>query len=257
MTADPHLVTAYEDYYGSQHYEHRYPAPNPSTLSFLRRHGLHQAISLLDLGCGSGRYAMPLLAQGSAQITGCDPAAAALDIFRRRVQDGALQARVRLVHGDVGALPDASRFDGFLLLFGVLGILGPREQRVATLRRLRALALPGARMALTVPSAWRRLPWAHIRAWWQAPDQPHDIQYVRRIQGQVRHFSYHLYQVDGLRQELADAGWQLQVLEPESVLPESWVCRWPALARLDGHLQGLTPAALGYGLRALAIPSDR
>ena len=42
--------------------------------------------------------------------------------------------------------------------------------------------------------------------------------------------------------------------EPESVLPESLICRQPWLARVDGFLRPWTPAFLGYGMRALAVP---
>ncbi len=254
------LAATYDLYYASRHYEHRYPVPNPATFDFLLAQGLHRARSVLDLGCGNGRYAMALLGQGSARITGCDPSQGALDEFRRRLQGHPARSRIRLVHGCVKALSPEDRFDAILLLFGVLGLLGERERRVATLRALREHALPGARLALTVPSAWRRLPGARLQAWWRglrdpsAASRSRDIRFERHFGGRAHHFCYHLYGAAELRQELAEGGWRLVLLEAESVLPESLICRHGWLARIDRRLRPWIPAFLGYGMRALAVP---
>ena len=254
------LAATYDVYYASRHYEHRYPVPNPATFEFLLAQGLHRARSVLDLGCGNGRYAMALLEQGAARITGCDPSQGALNEFHRRLRRHPDRARVRLVHGCVKALSPDDRFDAILLLFGVLGLLGHRERRVATLRALREHALPGTRLALTVPSAWRRLPGARLQAWWQGLRDPsaagrgRDIRFERHFAGRAHHFHYHLYGASELRQELAEGGWRLVLLEAESVLPESLICRHAWLARIDRRLRPWTPAFLGYGMRALAVP---
>lgn len=254
------LAATYDLYYASRHYEHRYPVPNPATFDFLLAQGLHRARSVLDLGCGNGRYALALIERGAVRITGCDPSQGALDEFRRRLQGHPARSRIRLVHGCVKALAPEDRFDAILLLFGVLGLLGERERRVATLRALREHALPGARLALTVPSAWRRLPGARLQAWWRglrdpsAASRSRDIRFERHFGGRAHHFCYHLYGAAELRQELAEGGWRLVLLEAESVLPESIICRHGWLARIDRRLRPWIPAFLGYGMRALAVP---
>ncbi len=263
MNETPELVRFYDDYYACSDYQRRYPAPNPATLDFLRECGMDGASEVLDLGCGNGRYAVPLLAMGKGRVTGCDPSREALVAFGRALERTPWRDRVRLVHGPVDALDPDARFDGFLLLFGVLGLLGPSRERLRVLRRLRSQATPDARLVLTVPSIWRRLPGAQLRAWyhglWPAPDErtgePQDVRFVRRVAGRPRAFTYHLYRAPELRRELAEGGWQLLRLEAESVLPESFICRRPALARWDARLRPWWPAPLGYGMRALAVPA--
>lgn len=254
------LAATYDLYYASGHYEERYPVPNPSTLAFLLAQGLQHAKALLDLGCGNGRYGLALLQKGCQALTCCDPSQGALAELRRHLEGHPGRDRVRLVRGGVEALGSEDRFDGFLMLFGVLGLLGDREHRVGTLRALRTRCLPGAQLVLTVPSAWRRMPGPRLRAWWQGLMNPaagpggRDIRLQRHFGGRSHDFHYHLFEVGGLRQELAEGGWRLVLLEAESVLPESWVCRHPWLARLDARLRPCTPAFLGYGMRALALP---
>lgn len=254
------LAATYDLYYVSRHYEARYPVPNPATLAFLLEQGLHRSQSVLDLGCGSGRYALALLQAGCQSITGCDPSQGALAEFRRHLEDHPGRERIRLVLGEVDALALDDRFDAFLMLFGVLGMLGSHDRRVLTLRALRERCLPDARLVLTVPNAWRRMPGNQLRAWWQGLWRPvsgqcsRDIRFQRHFDGRTYEFPYHLYGASELRQELAQGGWRLVRLEAESFLPESWVCRQPWLARVDSRLRARVPALLGYGMRALALP---
>jgi SAM-dependent methyltransferase len=58
------------------------------------------ATRVLDVGCGTGTFAC-MLAERGIDVTGLDPAAASLDVARKKT--GA--DRVRWVHGDAGASP--------------------------------------------------------------------------------------------------------------------------------------------------------
>lgn len=58
------------------------------------------ARSVLDIGCGTGTFAC-LLVQRGVEVTGVDPAAASLDVARRKP----LAHRVRWLEGDAAALP--------------------------------------------------------------------------------------------------------------------------------------------------------
>ena len=62
--------------------------------------------TILDMGCGTGRYACRLAKLGH-RVTGADPAGAMLDIARRR-EDG---DRVTWVETDAAGLDLATRFD--------------------------------------------------------------------------------------------------------------------------------------------------
>ncbi len=60
-----------------------------------------EAIRVLDIGCGTGTFAL-LLAGRGLQVTGVDPAAGSLDVARAK--PGA--DRVRWIHGDATELPN-------------------------------------------------------------------------------------------------------------------------------------------------------
>jgi tRNA (uracil-5-)-methyltransferase TRM9 len=257
------LAQAYDAYFASRLYEQRYPAPNPSTLAFLSHWIGPDAPAVprqvLDVGCGNGRYGIPLLASGDFGLVGCDISATALQTFEQRLQGHPARDRVQLFLGEVGGLPDTSRFDVILMMFGVLAHIETRAARLATLRALHRRASPGALLLLSVPNALRRMPLALGRAVlgsaWSSDTAGHwaDIRYQRVLDGRPTTFNYHLYLPSTLARDLAEGGWRLQRLEAESAMPESWVCRRPALARLDEALRARLPAVLGYGLRAVAV----
>ena len=86
----------YDRYFASHDYKRRYPAPNPATLQFLLQQG--QAItatSILDVGCGDGRYAIALLDATQATMTGCDISGAALAEFSEHLKTRPDAERVR------------------------------------------------------------------------------------------------------------------------------------------------------------------
>jgi len=246
----------YDAYFESLYYEKRYPSPNPGTMDFLVRHGAAQARQLADVGCGSGRYAVPLLELGTQQVFACDISRAALDGLAGRIQSAGLAGRVRLVLGSAESLPHPLELDCIVMLFGVLSHIATRQARVEVLRQLRRRAATDARLLLSVPSRWRRRPF-ELLASLVAPDRAlGDIEYTRTFLGRPQTFFYHLYTIKGLREDLAQAGWQVEAMEAESVFPESAVTRWPALGELDRILQRGLPAALGYGIRVAARPAN-
>lgn len=258
----------YDRYFASHDYKRRYPVPNPATMQFLLQQGCAaSAASILDVGCGDGRYALALLDATSARITGCDISSVALAEFAARVQARPDAGRVQFVCGQVENMlldmygPHDPRHDLSMLMFGVLSHAGERPARVAMLKAICEQTRPGGRLVLTVPSFWRRWPVENLRAIWRkATHSPlayanyGDIEYVRAIDGQDQPLFYHLYSVPRLRHELGLAGWVLQSADAESLLPEWLITQYPWAARLDGMLRPLLPAALGYGIRAVALP---
>lgn len=74
------------------------------------------AVRVLDVGCGTGTFAL-LLATRGREVTGVDPAAGSLRVARAKT--GA--ERVRWLHGDATALPPLQAD------LGVRGRLGPRR----------------------------------------------------------------------------------------------------------------------------------
>ncbi len=75
---------------------------------------------VLELGCGTGRIAMPV-AKAGATVVGIDRSAPMLDRARARVKRARLGSRVRLVRGDIRHLPFPDRT--FPLVMAPYGIL--------------------------------------------------------------------------------------------------------------------------------------
>ena len=261
----------YDSYFASHDYKRRYPSPNPATLKFLLDQGqAARAKSILDVGCGDGRYALALLDATPANITGCDISSAALHEFSAQLATRSDARRVTLIHSTVEALTpsaDAKTSDGeidgrhdlSLLLFGVLSHAGDQAARVAMLKAVLRQTKPGGRLLLTVPSIWRRRPVELLQRLWrrkvrgeQNNFQLGDMTFARVIDGQEQTFFYHLYSPLRLGQELDMAGWSIQTVQAESLLPEWLVTQYRWVGRLDNWVRPLLPASLGYGIRAVA-----
>lgn len=95
--------------------------------------------SVLDIGCGAGRFALALQQRGAA-VTGLDVSAGACEVSRRRgVRD--------VVHGQVTQLAqDGRQYDTFLLMGENLGLLEDAAMAPIILGKLAAIARPGARI---------------------------------------------------------------------------------------------------------------
>ena len=75
---------------------------------------------VLELGCGTGRVALPLARKG-ATIVGIDRSSSMLDRAHKRVRRARLQPRVKLIRGDIRHLPFPDR--SFPLVMAPYGIL--------------------------------------------------------------------------------------------------------------------------------------
>ena len=113
----------------------------------------------LDLGCGSGIWAVKLAARGW-QVTGVDFVPKALRRARERAREAGVE--VRLIEGDVRALRATSVGSDFRLLldFGLFHDELTDEQREAMGREVSAVAAPGATMLMLAwtPARRRLLP---------------------------------------------------------------------------------------------------
>jgi SAM-dependent methyltransferase len=112
---------------------------------------------VLDLGCGSGIWAV-MLADRGWEVTGVDDVPKAV----RRANDRAQRAGVemRTVVGDVTRLHESGVGDGFRLLvdFGLFHDELNDEQRVAMGRELTGVAAPAASLLLWAWAPGRRGP---------------------------------------------------------------------------------------------------
>lgn len=250
----------YDHYFSSHAYAQRYPVPNRATLQYLLTNGGHTAKRILDYGCGNGRYALALLQTTQATLVGYDISSLALQEFQSRLRNTDEAQRTQLLLGPNCALEDHAPFDLALLLFGVLSHLGERSTRLAALRRLKSCLTPNGRLIITVPNIWRRRPWElmatgiarRLRHASGFQREDGNILFTRKLAGASHQFFYHLYSVSSLRGELTEAGFLLDDISAESLLPEWLVTQYPAIGKMDAALSRWLPASFGYGIRVVA-----
>ncbi|OFV92309.1 MAG: hypothetical protein A3G76_10910 [Acidobacteria bacterium RIFCSPLOWO2_12_FULL_65_11] len=131
---------------------------------FWRRVALDADGPVLELGCGTGRVARPLVRAG-VRLVGIDRSAAMLARLRaamqrsRRSAKGPKAARLQLVRGDIRDLPfAASTFSVVLAPYGILqSLVGDRDLAAALGSVARVLAPGGAFAVDLVPDVarWR------------------------------------------------------------------------------------------------------
>lgn len=111
---------------------------------------------MLDLGCGSGHWAVDL-AQRGWEVTGVDIVPRALDRARERAAEAGVE--VELIEGDLTALRAAGVGAGFDLFWDFGSIHGlDARQREAVGREVSAVAAPGARALVLAWKPGRRGP---------------------------------------------------------------------------------------------------
>jgi len=127
---DPRLVAVYDAEYGWSRIDR----------FFLRIANETPRGRVLDLGCGTGRLALALVAAGH-EVTGVDPAAASLAAARAKPNADA----VTWVEGTAASLPDGG-FDLALMTRHVAQFFVDEVAWAATLRDLHRALVPGARL---------------------------------------------------------------------------------------------------------------
>ena len=258
------IADSYNRYYASGVYDARYPRPNSATYrSVLRLAGT--AARILDFGAGSGRYALPILHATDAFVCAYDISADACRAVQRRATSADVGSERLLTTPSLDAARAAGPYDLVISLFGVVSHIEAAEDRVDVLNSMRSMLTRNGRLLLTVPNAVRRFP-LHTSSPGQVgegKDEPYRLAWRRRhypsarqviyrhtLDDAERPFPYYLYSRRQLASELAAAGFALELLEADSILPERNLVRSPVLAPVDDILRLLLPSWAGYGLRA-------
>lgn len=112
---------------------------------FVRAWMLPSARRMLDVGSGDGVRAMTLAAACGIETVVLS------DVSTEMVQRCRTLGAAAVWHAPAQALPDESAgFDAITCLWNVLGHVSTRSDRVAALRRMRALLAPGGRLFVDV-----------------------------------------------------------------------------------------------------------
>ncbi|WP_090929161.1 class I SAM-dependent methyltransferase [Nonomuraea jiangxiensis] len=108
------------------------------------------ARSVLDVGCGTGTFAL-LLAGRGLEVTGVDPAGASLDVARAKPGG----ERVRWIHGDATGLPPM-RVDLATMTANVAQAIAEPAAWTGTLRGVYAALRPGGHLVFETRDPARR-----------------------------------------------------------------------------------------------------
>lgn len=114
-------------------------------VAFWRTMALHSGGPVLELGCGTGRIALPVARTG-VSVVGIDRSAPMLDRARRRVRRAPPAGALYLVRGDIRHMPfpDGGTFALVMAPYGVLQSLLHERDLAATLAEIhRVLELGG------------------------------------------------------------------------------------------------------------------
>lgn len=127
---------------------------------------------VLELGCGTGRIAVPLAAAGS-RVTGVDISPAMLAAARDRAEG----LRVRLVEGDMRALDLGERFGAVFVPLGGLQHMTTADEVVAALATVARHLAPGGQAVVDVeaphPDDWLPGPRPLLQHWTRSlPPEP-------------------------------------------------------------------------------------
>jgi SAM-dependent methyltransferase len=141
--------------------------------SILRRH-LPADGRILDLGCGAGRTTFGLYDEGYRNILGVDFSPGM--IRQARVHAERRRRKIPFRVGDACGLPFRARsFEGCLFSFNGLMTIPRLSRRIAALREVRRVLVPGGRFVFTtherVDRASPRSFWREQRARWAAGRQ--------------------------------------------------------------------------------------
>ncbi len=158
----------------------------------------------LDLGCGSGYWAVELARRGW-QVTGVDFVPKALRRARERAREAGVE--LQLVEGDVTKLETSGVGSGFRLLldFFLFHDELTDEQRVAMGREVTAIAAPGATLLTTAWAPGRRGPLprgasrgdieAAYPSWTVIDEEPFDVVTGVRFYKHIRNADPRVYRL--------------------------------------------------------------
>jgi SAM-dependent methyltransferase len=125
--------SSYSDSYDLLYEEKDYDAECDVLERIFREYGEKPITSILDLGCGTGNYALRL-AQRRYEVWGVDLSESMLEIAREKIRN--THATIEFFHSDISSIQLDRQFDAAIMMFAVLGYQNTNEQIIKTLKNI-------------------------------------------------------------------------------------------------------------------------
>lgn len=240
--SDDHF-DSYKAYFKSGFYHKRYPRPNSATLAFITAH-LSKTKTALDIGCGDGRYSVPM-AKVVRYLTCLDISDEAVADLRTRIQTETIENTDVLICDPPVTLQQffaPKTIDVVTMIFGVLSHIVNDVERHTLLKDINSVLSDDGTLILSVPNKHRRFRKE------QRQQGTSSISYSRTSNGTVLKMNYKLFDTAEIRQELLRANFTDISIVSETIFPESWVVKHRWVAGLDHVLCRIVPRRWAYGL---------
>lgn len=140
MAGDTPVFGEYAGYYDALYQDKDYKAECDFVERMFKDHAGGKIKSILDLGCGTGGHALPLIRRGYA-VTGVDRSQGMLDGARAKADAAGVELPLHL--GDVRDLDLGQTFDAVIFMFAVVAYQTTNADLSGALRSARRHLKPG------------------------------------------------------------------------------------------------------------------
>jgi len=180
--------------------------------------------TILDLGCGSGRTALPLVQRGY-DVVAVDLSRAMLEVMNRKFRAGCAAGELFAVQANLVELDCFAEqsADHAVCLFSTLGMIHGNTNRRSMLTTLARLIRPGGTFIVHVHHRWAALREHHgarqlIRSWWNAcRDRNCDFGDSTYAYRGLENMFMHRFSKRELKRELKASGWSISKIDPLSI----------------------------------------
>lgn len=125
--------SSYSDSYDLLYDEKDYDGECDLLERIFREYAEKPITSILDLGCGTGNYALRLTQRGY-DVCGVDLSESMLEVARKKIQN--TPASIHFFHSDIASIKIDRHFDAAIMIFAVLGYQNTNEQIIKTLKNI-------------------------------------------------------------------------------------------------------------------------